>query len=135
MRRRAAFAAIVLSLPAAAHAAPRWTFCVAAAGSGSDVWISDVFAVERLRGLCRHLRKCVGLGSHASAHVAGPIDVLRFRVVRMRKEKLGATSVAIESLGSECQKVRGDLCDDERDFVDDDLDRERGRNAVGSRND
>ena len=49
MRRRAAFAAIVLSLPAAAYAAPRWTFCVAAAQAGSDVWISDVFAVERDR--------------------------------------------------------------------------------------
>ena len=49
MRLRAAFAAIVLALPAAAHAAPRWTFCVAAAGSGPDVWISDVFAVERDR--------------------------------------------------------------------------------------
>ena len=49
MRRPAAFAAIVLSLPPAAHAAPRWTFCVAAAQAGSDVWISDVFAVERDR--------------------------------------------------------------------------------------
>jgi len=49
MRRRAAFAAIVFSLPAAAHAAPRWTFCVAAAQGGSDVWISDVFAAERDR--------------------------------------------------------------------------------------
>jgi hypothetical protein len=49
MRRRAAFAAIVLWLPAAAYAAPRWTFCVAAAQGGSDVWISDVFAVERDR--------------------------------------------------------------------------------------
>ncbi len=50
MRRRAAFAAIVLSLPAAAYAAPRWTFCVAAAGSGPDVWISDVLGVVRDRG-------------------------------------------------------------------------------------
>jgi len=46
MRRVSAFAAIVLSLPAAAEAAPRWTFCVAAAGGGTDVWISDVFAVR-----------------------------------------------------------------------------------------
>ena len=50
MRRKAAVAAIVLGLTAAAHAAPpRWTFCVAAAGGGADVWISDVFLVERDR--------------------------------------------------------------------------------------
>jgi hypothetical protein len=49
MRRPAALAAIVLSLPAAALASPRWTFCVAASQSGTDVWISDVFAVERDR--------------------------------------------------------------------------------------
>jgi hypothetical protein len=49
MRRSAALAAIVLCLPAAAHASPRWTFCVAASQSGTDVWISDVFAVERDR--------------------------------------------------------------------------------------
>ena len=30
-------------------AQPRWTFCVAAAKSGADVWISDVFAAERDR--------------------------------------------------------------------------------------
>jgi hypothetical protein len=50
MRRQAAFAAIVLCfVAAAARAAPRWTFCVAAAGGGADVWISDVFVVERDR--------------------------------------------------------------------------------------
>ena len=50
MRRKAAFAAIVLgSFAATAQAAPRWTFCVAAAGGGADVWISDVFVVERDR--------------------------------------------------------------------------------------
>jgi hypothetical protein len=49
MRRRAAFAAIVLWLPAAAYAAPRWTFCVAASESGADVWITDVFAADRER--------------------------------------------------------------------------------------
>jgi len=49
--RQAAFAAIVLCfLAATAHAAPpRWTFCVAAAGGGADVWISDVFVAERDR--------------------------------------------------------------------------------------
>src|SRR5271165_5504637 len=45
MRSFNAFAAIVLSLPAAAQPAPRWTFCVASAQGGADVWISDVFAV------------------------------------------------------------------------------------------
>jgi hypothetical protein len=50
MRRASAFAAIVLCVAATAHAAPpRWTFCVAAGQGGSDVWISDVFAVERDR--------------------------------------------------------------------------------------
>ena len=49
MRRSTAFAAIVLSLPAAAQPAPRWTFCVAAAQGGTDIWISDVFAVARDR--------------------------------------------------------------------------------------
>jgi hypothetical protein len=50
MRRQAAFAAIVLGLSVTAYAAPpRWTFCVAAAGGGADVWISDVFAAERDR--------------------------------------------------------------------------------------
>jgi hypothetical protein len=49
MRSPAAFAVLVISLPAAAQAAPRWTFCVAAAEGGGDVWISDVFMAERDR--------------------------------------------------------------------------------------
>jgi hypothetical protein len=48
MRSPAALAALVISLPAAAQATPRWTFCVAAA-EGGDVWISDVFMAERDR--------------------------------------------------------------------------------------
>ncbi len=47
--RRAAALAIALCLPAAAHAGSRWTFCVAAAGDGAEVWISDVFAAEASR--------------------------------------------------------------------------------------
>ena len=47
--RRAAALAIALCLPAAAHAGPRWTFCVAAADGGAEVWISDVFAAEGSR--------------------------------------------------------------------------------------
>jgi hypothetical protein len=57
MRRSAALAAFALSLPAAAEAAPRWTFCVAAARGGTEVWISDVFPAEgsreRLEGAFR----------------------------------------------------------------------------------
>jgi hypothetical protein len=49
MRQSIALVAIAIGLPALADAAPRWTFCVAAAERGSDVWISDVFAVERDR--------------------------------------------------------------------------------------
>jgi hypothetical protein len=49
MRRLVAVAAIAICLPALAEAAPRWTFCVAASKSGADVWITDVFAVERDR--------------------------------------------------------------------------------------
>ncbi len=47
--RHAALAAILVSLPATAHDAPRWTFCVAATGGGAEVWISDVFAAEGSR--------------------------------------------------------------------------------------
>jgi len=51
-----AVAAVLISLSriadaglSAAQAAPRWTFCVAAAKGGSDVFISDVFAAETSR--------------------------------------------------------------------------------------
>jgi hypothetical protein len=49
MRQSIALLAIVVCLPAAALAQPRWTFCVAASKSGADVWITDVFAAERDR--------------------------------------------------------------------------------------
>jgi hypothetical protein len=49
MRIWMALIAIVVSLPAAALAQPRWTFCIAASKSGADVWITDVFAAERDR--------------------------------------------------------------------------------------
>jgi hypothetical protein len=51
MRFSIALIAIAVSLPAAAFAQPkpRWTFCVAAAKNGADVWISDVFLAERNR--------------------------------------------------------------------------------------
>jgi hypothetical protein len=42
--RRLVPVVVVMSLAGAATAAPRWTFCVARAGGGSEVWISDVFA-------------------------------------------------------------------------------------------
>ncbi len=46
---RAAALAVALCLPAVAEAAPRWTFCVAAANGGAEVFISDVFAAEASR--------------------------------------------------------------------------------------
>ena len=46
---RLALAALLVSLPGAVSAATRWTFCVAAAQSGAEVWISDVFAAETSR--------------------------------------------------------------------------------------
>ncbi len=49
MRGWIALIAIVLSLPASAGAAPRWTFCVAASKTGKDVWITEVFAAGRDR--------------------------------------------------------------------------------------
>ena len=49
MRISMALAAIIVSLPAAALAQPRWTFCVASSKSGADVWITQVFAAERDR--------------------------------------------------------------------------------------
>ena len=76
MRRAAAFA-IALCLPAAAHAGPRWTFCVAAADGGAQVWISDVFAVEgsreRLEGAFKTVVERMG-ASRANAQCPQPRD-------------------------------------------------------------
>ncbi len=47
--RRLALAALLVSLPAVACAAPRWTFCVASANGGAEIWLSDVFAAEGAR--------------------------------------------------------------------------------------
>ena len=44
MRGRLVALSCVAMIVAPAHAASRWTFCVAAALSGKDVWITDVFA-------------------------------------------------------------------------------------------
>ncbi len=44
--RLAAALAVALCLPGLAQAEPRWTFCVAAASGGTQVWISEVFAAE-----------------------------------------------------------------------------------------
>ena len=49
MRISIALVAIVVSLPPVALAQPRWTFCVASAKNGADVWITDVFASDRDR--------------------------------------------------------------------------------------
>lgn len=47
MRRLIGLAVLALTIAPAAQAAPqRWTFCVAASGDGSEVWISEVFPAE-----------------------------------------------------------------------------------------
>jgi hypothetical protein len=75
--RRATALAIALCLPAAAHAAPRWTFCVAAADGGAEVWISDVFAAagsrERLEGAFKSVVERMG-ASKANAQCPQPRD-------------------------------------------------------------
>ena len=75
--RCAAALAIALCLPAAAHAAPRWTFCVAAADGGTEVWISDVFAAEgtreRLEGAFKSVVERIG-ASKANAQCPQPRD-------------------------------------------------------------
>jgi hypothetical protein len=62
--RRLALAAVIVSLPEVVSAAPRWTFCVAAAENGADVWISDVFeadgAREKLEGAFRNAVERLG---------------------------------------------------------------------------
>jgi hypothetical protein len=47
--RRLALAALLVSLPSVAFAAPRWTFCVAAVNDGSEIWLSDVFEADANR--------------------------------------------------------------------------------------
>jgi hypothetical protein len=49
LRGSIALVAIVLSAPAFAGDAPRWTFCVASSEAGKEVWISSVFVAERDR--------------------------------------------------------------------------------------
>jgi hypothetical protein len=75
--RRAAALAFALCLPAAAEAAPRWTFCVAAAGGGTDVWVSEVFAAdtsrERLEGAFRSTVERLGV-SGADVQCPQPLD-------------------------------------------------------------
>ncbi len=71
--RRATALAIALCLPAAAQAAPRWTFCIAAAKGGRDVWISEVFAAEgsreRLEGAFKSVIERLG---HSGADTQCP---------------------------------------------------------------
>jgi len=75
--RRAAALAFALCLPAAAAAAPRWTFCVAAAEGGADVWVSEVFAAdtsrERLEGAFRSTVERLGV-SGADVQCPQPLD-------------------------------------------------------------
>lgn len=44
--RRMALAVVLAGLAGPAGAAPGWTFCVAAANGGADVWLSGVFAAD-----------------------------------------------------------------------------------------
>jgi hypothetical protein len=81
--RRVALAAVLASLSwvaesgiaDAAHAASRWTFCVAATNGGSDVWISEVFAAdggrERIEGAFKTAIERIG-GSGADAQCPNP---------------------------------------------------------------
>jgi hypothetical protein len=77
MRRILALAVLGLCLPAPARAAPRWTFCVAAADSGADVWISEVFAAEanreRLEGAFKTAVEKLG-ASAANSQCPSPRD-------------------------------------------------------------
>ena len=77
-------AAVLISLSwvagaglSAAQAAPRWTFCVAAANGGSDVFISEVFAAEmsreRLEGAFKSAVERLGV-SGADAQCPIPRD-------------------------------------------------------------
>jgi hypothetical protein len=75
--RRLALAALIVGLPAALSAAPRWTFCVAASQGGTDVWISDVFEAEdsreKLEGAFRSALARLG-GTNADAQCPRPRD-------------------------------------------------------------
>ncbi len=75
--RCAAALAIALCLPAAANAAPRWTFCVAAADRGAEVFISEVFAAEgnreRLESAFKSAVERMG-ASQADAQCPAPRD-------------------------------------------------------------
>lgn len=77
MRRSTAALAVALCLPAAAEAAPRWTFCIAASGGGSDAWISEVFMAEapreRLEGAFRSAIGRLGV-SRADVQCPEPQD-------------------------------------------------------------
>jgi hypothetical protein len=75
--RRLALAAVLVSLPTVASAAPRWTFCVAAAENGAEVWISDVFeaegAREKLEGAFRNAVERLG-ATDTDAQCPNPRD-------------------------------------------------------------
>ena len=73
MRRSTALVAIAVCLPALAHAAPRWTFCVASSKSGADVWITGVFLAEQARGQLERAFKAMVDRTGASADVQCPL--------------------------------------------------------------
>ena len=74
---RLALAALFVSLPGVASSAPRWTFCVAAASGGAEVWISDVFSAdtsrEKLEGAFKSAVERLGAAG-ADAQCPNPRD-------------------------------------------------------------
>ena len=75
--RRLALAALLVSLPGAVSAATRWTFCIAAAQNGGEVWISDVFEAQtsrdRLEGAFKSAVERLGAAA-ADAQCPNPRD-------------------------------------------------------------
>ena len=75
--RRLALVALLVSLPGVASAAPHWTFCVAAANGGSEIWLSDVFAAdadrEKLEGAFKAAVERLG-ATAANAQCPQPRD-------------------------------------------------------------
>ena len=61
-------AAICLVAAPAAAAGDSWTFCVASASGGSDVWITDVFAAPQAREKLERDLKTY-LARHGAAHI------------------------------------------------------------------
>jgi hypothetical protein len=88
MRRSIALMAIVICLPAAALAQPRWTFCVAASKDGADVWITDVFAASHDREQLESAFKAMLQRAGARADAQCPLP---------REDKTGVVNAQFEA--------------------------------------